>query len=205
MIPRKICLLAQRTALKTRVPGRTYQICSRHYWPISPTSKFHLFSRQLSTVSNLQLLSIATPSVPHPLPDPKVQIPIKKPGTPVVLSNAQDTLTIQQGEENLEVPLLWLRDSCQCKNCVNEASNQRTKWTICTEAKLQEAEISEGVLHAVWTDGHESRHKLEDLRRKFHVEKNSPLVSVCYYTIRSFDHARERIQLHKGYFTRSRH
>ncbi|OQV25057.1 putative Trimethyllysine dioxygenase, mitochondrial [Hypsibius exemplaris] len=92
--------------------------------------------------------------------------------SPAMLFRAEDTLTIQQGQEKLEVPLLWLRDSCGCGLCVDGKTNQRRSWTIVGDARLKEAEIVAGTLRAQWTDGHISNHKLEDLKRTFLVEKD---------------------------------
>ena len=119
----------------------------------------------LPTAITTPVWSDVAPALPHRTLD-----------TPVVLSNATDTLTIQQGHERVEVPLLWLRDSCACGRCVDSRTSQRKSWTIAVDAKLAEAEVVDGVIRAVWTDGHESQHDLEHVKRMFKVGKDSPLV-----------------------------
>lgn len=97
-----------------------------------------------------------------------------------LLSDAGDTLTIQDGKSDFEVPLLWLRDSCTCEKCVNHGSFQRNSWTVQDNVKLEQAEISGGNLIAKWTDGHLTKHSLKSIQKIFDQRRKLEIrSSVC--------------------------
>ncbi|XP_055351359.1 trimethyllysine dioxygenase, mitochondrial-like [Paramacrobiotus metropolitanus] len=94
-------------------------------------------------------------------------VPAKLPVSLPLLSISSEAVTIKEDRTSIAVPLLWLRDSCTCEQCVNQGAYQRNSWTLVTDAQIKRAEVNNGFLHAVWTDGHASHYDLSAIKNHF--------------------------------------
>ncbi len=102
---------------------------------------------------------------------------------PRVLANAQNRtkdLTVTDDQRVLigarHVPNVWLRDHCQCNDCLHGETKQRLldTFSIPKDIAIEEHTLDDKVLSIKWSDGHQSMYTTEflSLRTKDEVHKS---------------------------------
>lgn len=76
-----------------------------------------------------------------------------------VVSHTEQVLTVQLGDQTVDLHAMWLRDACTCADCRRPTSNERLLdvAAISPDIAVRSAQTESGVLHVHVSDGHHIR------------------------------------------------
>ncbi|OJJ47566.1 hypothetical protein ASPZODRAFT_1716192 [Penicilliopsis zonata CBS 506.65] len=141
----------------------------------------HPFIRQLSAAVHYRRLSTSTRTRVNSCPPLRdTRFTPRLFSRPIQVEKVEDSVALKVHGEPLSFGSFWLRDNCQCSNCIHPDTRQRIgdTFSIPTDVSPEIKEYVHDEVKIRWSDGHQSTYSMEwlDLHRaRLGKDEKTPL------------------------------